>query len=99
MEVGPAFHRVTHHRNHASTACQGKNLADCLLGSMQLTRHTHTRVRAHTHTYPHHVMLYCLSVKGVISYSRQPLGQSLSAETAITSTILRGLAQQKLISL
>ena len=53
MEVGPAFHRVTHHLNHASTACQGKNLADCLLGSMQLTRHTHTRVRAHMHTYVH----------------------------------------------
>lgn len=50
MEVGPAFRRVTHRLDHASTACQGKNLADCLLGSMQLTRHTHTRVRAHTHT-------------------------------------------------
>lgn len=50
MEVGPAFHRVMHHLNHASTACQGKNLADCLLGSMQLTRHTHTHVCTHTHT-------------------------------------------------
>lgn len=60
MEVGPAFHRVTHHLNHARTACQGENLADCLLGSVQLNVHAYVyaRVRARTHTRTGHLDIF-----------------------------------------
>ena len=78
MEVGPAFHRVAHHLNLASTACQGRNLADCLLGSVQLNRHAHT----HTSCY------FAFLLK--MPYTGQALGLSSSAGAAITSTIHRG---------
>lgn len=50
MEVGLAFHRVMHHLNHARTACQGKNLADCLFGSVQPSVRACTHKHLHTHT-------------------------------------------------
>lgn len=58
MEMGPAFYRVTHHLNHARTACQEENLADCLLGSVQLNVHAYIDARAHTHTCTGHLDVF-----------------------------------------
>lgn len=70
MEVGLAFHRVMHHLNHARTACQGKNLADCLFGSVQPSVRACTHKRMHTqapaHTYMQVIWIYCLFIKNVV---------------------------------
>ena len=49
MEVGPAFHRVMHHLNHASTACQkSSRLSPWQYAANQA--YSHTCANTHTHT-------------------------------------------------